>query len=86
MCEKPNGWPAYQKENEPLYLHFVSDSQNYAFWIVSEKLTNAGSTPKLLKPVKIDGVCPSSWGSGSWYIYQDESYFIDSDTKLMPLS
>lgn len=70
VCEKSNQWPVYQKVNSAIYLHFITDESNYAFWIVSEKLSVIGSTPMFLKPVPFDGICPGSFGSASWYIYQ----------------
>lgn len=70
VCEKSNQWPVYQKVDTALYIHFVTDESNYAFWIVSEKLSSYGTTPLFIKPVPMDGVCPGSYGSASWYIYQ----------------
>ena len=70
ICQKSSDWPVYKSECDSNYLHFISDGTNYAFWIVSEKLTLNGSKPKMIKPVSINGLCPSSWGSPPWYIYE----------------
>ena len=72
ICKDSNQWPIYQIEGTSNYLYFITDGSSYAFWIIVEelKIDISDVIPKLFKPVPINGICPSAWGSQSWFIYR----------------
>ena len=68
VCQSPNGWPIYQKENSSEILHFISDNDTYSFWYFTEK-ASTNSPPKLLMPVSEAGQCPGPDTDSNWFVH-----------------
>ena len=69
VCQSPNGWPIYQKENSSEILRYRTDNSSYSFWYFADKASPT-SQPKVLKPVSLSGECPGPESGGTWFVFE----------------